>query len=36
MAGAFSKDAAARPSGARSGKKSDDSTLKVRPSCANL
>ncbi|KAA6421731.1 MAG: hypothetical protein FRX49_08342 [Trebouxia sp. A1-2] len=29
MAGAFSKDAAARPSGARLGKKSDDSTLKL-------
>ena len=36
MAGAFSKDAAARPSGARSGKKSDDSTVKVTPTCAKL
>lgn len=36
MAGAFSKDAAARPSGARLGKKSDDSTLKVTPTCAKL
>ncbi len=36
MAGAFSKDAAARPSGARSGKKSDDSTLKVTPNCVQL
>ena len=36
MAGAFSKDAAARPSGARSGKKSDDSTLKVTPNCAKV